>query len=118
MGWKQCAIAYGRPYETLCDGVSLLTLKGAAGCDVALFTRTTADRRWRVLLLSPAAVDLADGALSDQWSECEAPELFDWDIVVGTVEACERLGLRRPRFRQREAPLPYVFGDHARQERP
>lgn len=111
MSWKHRTIGFDESYERIRDGVELLALKAGECADVFLFTRTTADRRGRVLLLSPLAVELAGDALGACWVECEAPELFEWDLVIGPPDGCDRLGLRRPRFgRARDASPPFTPG--------
>lgn len=108
MGWKHCKMRIDECYERIRDGVELLALKAEDPCEVALFSRTTADRCHHVLLLSPRAVQLAGDALSERWAECEAPELFEWDLVVGPHEACGKLGLPRPQFRRSPEPSPII----------
>jgi hypothetical protein len=109
MPWKQCAISIHESYECIEDGVALLALSAGDPPEVALFTRTTADRRQRVLLLSPLAVDLIGDALASRWSDCEAPEIFEWDLALGPVEAFTHLGLSRPSFGKSRAPLPVTI---------
>jgi hypothetical protein len=110
MGWKQLTITIDDGYERIRDGVDLLLASASADDGVGLFSRTSVDRRHRILLLSPRAVEIAGDALSRRWVDCEAPELFDWDLVAGVAGVCERLGLARPRFGRRP-PTPIVeFG--------
>jgi len=106
--WKQCVISINESYERFEEGVGLLARAAKHPPDLALFTRTTVDRCHRVLLLSPLAVELAGGALSERWTDCEAPELFEWDLVIGAPEACDRLGLCRPSFGRTPAPSPVI----------
>jgi hypothetical protein len=106
MPWKQRIIGIDEGYERIRDGVDLLTLKPGCVEGVALLTRTTADRRRRVLLLSPRAVELAGDALAESWQPCDAPELFQWDPVVGSAEICRQLGLARPQFSEGRTPTP------------
>lgn len=110
MCWKQCTISIQDSYERLHEGVRLLALASGDSPEIALFTRTTPDHRHRVLLLSPLAAELAGDALCDRWVECEAPELFEWDLVHGTVESCERFGLCRPTFGHGRHTPPLIFG--------
>lgn len=108
MGWKHCSMRIDECYERVRDGVELLALKAGDTCDVALFSRTTADRCHHVLLLTPRAVELAADALSERWVECDDPYLFEWDLVVGPKEACQQLGLMRPQFGRRPDPSPII----------
>jgi hypothetical protein len=105
MGWKQRRIGIGESYERFRDGVELLRLRAPNPEDIALLTRTTADRRYRILLLTPAAVETCGDVLSELWVASDAPELLDWDIVEGDADIRERLGLARPQFGKR-APSP------------
>ena len=109
MAWKQCRIAISASYDRLVEGVGLLALANGNCPDIALFTRTTPDRRHRILLLTPRAIELAGDALPDDWCDCDAPELFEWDLVFGPADACERFCLTRPCFRARPTP-PVIFG--------
>jgi hypothetical protein len=109
MPWKQCAISIHEDYECIEDGVALLALSAGDPPEVALFTRTTADRRQRVLLLSPLAVELIGDALASRWSDCDAPEIFEWDLALGPIEAYARLGLSRPHFGKPGAPCPVTI---------
>ena len=111
MRWKQCTISIHDHYEQLHEGVRLLALANKDSADIALFTRTTPDHRHRVLLLSPLAAELAGDALCDRWVECEAPELFEWDLVHGPADACERFALCRPTFGRGSRTPPTIFGD-------
>jgi hypothetical protein len=110
MGWKHLTIAIEDDYERIRDGVELLLARAADMDDVALFTRTSADRRHRVLLLSPHAVELAGEVLSGRWVDCDEPELFQWDLVVGDAGAGEKLRLARPCFGRREKSPIIVIG--------
>jgi len=98
MTWKQRRIAIEENYERIREGVVLLRLQACDTTGIALLTRTTPDRRHRVLLLTPQAVERAGDALSTQWVDCDAPELFAWDLVVGEPDTCSRFGLPRPQF--------------------
>jgi hypothetical protein len=109
MPWKHCFIRLDECYERIRDGVDLLLLGAGDTQDVALFSRTTADRRRRVLLLTPRAVELAGTCLSERWVECDGPELFEWDLVIGTPGVCERMGLCRPRFGRFAQPGPVTM---------
>ena len=111
MRWKQCTISIKDSYEQLHEGVRLLALANHDTPDIALFTRTTPDHRHRVLLLSPLAAELAGDALCERWTECEAPELFEWDLVHGTADACERFALCRPSFGKTPRSPPVIFGE-------
>lgn len=113
MPWKHCSIPIGASYERLLEGVGLLALAHGNSPDIALFTRTTPDRRRRVLLLSPKAVELAGDALPEGWKQCEAPELFEWDPVFGPGDACTRFGLTRPSFGRACQTPPVIFGGPA-----
>ncbi|CAN7555821.1 hypothetical protein LJR219_003986 [Phenylobacterium sp. LjRoot219] len=110
MPWKQCRIAVEASYEQLHEGVGLLALANKDAQDIALFSRTTPDHRHRVLLLSPRAAELAGDALCDRWTECDAPELFEWDPVFGGADACQRFGLCRPSFTRGPTTPPVIFG--------
>jgi hypothetical protein len=109
MQWMQCIMGIDECYERIRDGVDLLTLRAGDAGDVALLSRTTADRRHRVLLLSPLAAELAGPDLSSRWTPCDGPELFEWDLVVGPPDARERFGLRRPRFGGPPEPTPVAM---------
>jgi hypothetical protein len=100
MDWKQCVIPVTASYETFEDGICLLARAHGYPAELALLTRTTADRRSRVLLLSPLAAKLAGDDLCPSWKDCDGPELFEWDVVIGPEDACERLGLNRPVYRE------------------
>lgn len=108
MVWKHCIMRIGECYERVRDGVDLLAVKAADPREIALFSRTTADRRHRVLLLSPRAVELAADVLSERWIACDEPELFEWDLVVGPAEACDHLGLCKPRFGRQPEASPII----------
>lgn len=110
MPWKHCRISIGANYERLKEGVRLLALANEDAPEIALFTRTTPCRRHRILLLTPKAVELAGDALPDSWTDCEAPELFEWDLVFGPIDACERFRLCRPCFAGVRPTPPVVFG--------
>jgi len=110
MPWKHSRISITASYERLLEGVRLLALANDNSPDIALFTRTTPDHEHRVLLLTPTAVELAGNALPDCWTDCEAPELFEWDPVFGPPDACERFGLRQPSFRGAAPTPPITFG--------
>lgn len=109
MPWKHRRIPISASYERLLEGVGLLALANANSPEIALFSRTTPCRRYRILLLTPRAVELAGDALPDDWQECEAPGLFEWDPVFGPADACERFGLARPSFGRHGTP-PIIFG--------
>lgn len=118
MPWKQCKISVDASYERLCEGVGLLALAHHDSLDIALFSRTTPDHRHRVLLLSPKAVELAGDALPDCWTECDAPELFQWDSVFGPADAAERFGLSRPSFGREACTPPVIFGPRSEAPKP
>jgi hypothetical protein len=113
MRWKQCTISINDNYERLHEGVRLLALASGDSPQIALFTRTTPDHRHRVLLLSPLAAELAEDALCERWGDCDAPELFEWDLVFGPADACERFGLCRPTFGKAPRTPPLIFGQGA-----
>ena len=98
MPWKQAFIPIDASYDRIRTGVEILLAAKHDPCVVALFTRTSADRIHRVLLLSPAAVELVGAVLSRIWSCFDAPQLFEWDLVVGSSESYARLGLSPPKF--------------------
>ena len=115
MTWKQCTLPIEESCERIRDGVELLAAAAHDAPDVALFSRTTADRRHRVLLLSPRAVERASEALSARWSDSDTPEVFEWDLIVGCPEAHEHLGLASPRFgRDRPASPVFLMGGDPR----
>jgi hypothetical protein len=106
MTWKHCAILLDEDYACIRDAVGLMALAAGDPPEVGLFSRTTPDRRQRVLLLSPLAVELAGDALPARWTDCDAPGEFRWDMVFGRDDTCERLGLTRPDFRTSKAQSP------------
>src|SRR4051794_9929331 len=110
MSWKQCKILVDASYERLLEGVRLMAMANGNSPDIALFTRTTPDHCHRMLLLSPAAVEQAGDALSDLWTDCDAPELFEWDLVFGPADACERFGLAQPNFSRTPSTPPVILG--------
>jgi len=109
MPWMQCKITVEASSARMEQGVALLARANAESPEIALFARTMADQRRRMLLLSPKAVELAGEALSELWTVCEAPELFEWDLVVGPAEASQRFGLQRPSFRPSSLKPPIIF---------
>ena len=110
MSWKHRRIPICASYKRLLQGVMLLALANGDSPEIALFSRTTACRRHRVLLLTPEAVRLAGDALPEEWGLCEAPELFEWDRVFGADDACERFGLTRTCIGRSRLTPPMIFG--------
>jgi hypothetical protein len=109
MLWKHLVVPVEENYEQICDGVELLARSARHASDVALFSRTTADRLYRVLLLSPGAVEMAGDKLSANWKPCDCPDVFDWDLVVGSPESYRVLGLRKHRVLREAAATPVTL---------
>ena len=96
MTWKQCVLPLSESCERIRDGFALLAAASGDAPEVALFCRPTPDRGGHVVLLSPRAVALAGGGLSDRWTECADADSHAWDLVAGQPASGALLRLRRP----------------------
>jgi hypothetical protein len=98
MGWKRCEIDIGDSCECIIDAVALLSLSAGDPPEIALLTRTTEDRRRRLLMLSPLAVELAGDMLPARWTDCDPPGP-DCALMYGQPQSCDCLGVPRPQFK-------------------
>jgi hypothetical protein len=103
MGWKHCEIDIGDNCECILDALALLALSAGDPPEIALLTRTTDDRRRRILALSPLAVELAGDMLPPRWTDCDPPTC-EYALMYGQARSWDCLGVPRPSFKPQPQP--------------
>jgi hypothetical protein len=91
--WKQCITPYPGDFKGIQDKFEIVFMALGAPEEMALFSRTTADRKHEIFLLSPAAAGMAEH-LDGEWTD--APDALDhaWGMLVANGDARKLLGVQ------------------------
>ncbi len=91
--WMQCITPYPGDFEGIQDKFEMVFMVLGGPKDMALFCRTTDDRKHEICLLSPAAAYMSAN-LKGEW--CEALDVHDheWTVLVANGNARDQFGLR------------------------
>ncbi len=91
--WKQCITPYPGDFEGIQDRFELLFTALGGPKEMALFSRTTDDRKHEIFLLSPAAAHLGEH-LNGDWTDATDALDHGWTVLVANGDAYEMFCIR------------------------
>jgi hypothetical protein len=92
IGWKQCTTPFPGDFKVR-EMFDVLFVALGAPEGVALFSRTTADSKNTIFLLTPDAAKHSD-TLPGKWTDAGDPSEHGWSLLVGGNDPHKRFGLR------------------------